>query len=467
MIRYKSDHDQQGYILISLLLTTMFVLVAGVATAQLALTNYNASISDKLRIAAQFAADAGADESVKLLNDDYPNDFANYNGTTTETTVADLPDMRTTYESVITPVTGDTYTRILKVTGRTYYPKTASTPNVERTYELSLRAITEGDFSVVAGVGGLIMSNSAKVLGGNLQVNGDILMSGSSQIGLSSQPLPFVTVANYNCPTASPWTTYPRECTPGENDNPITVTNPAWVYVNELKANHQTDTSRITYGSIQTTGVPKKDYPYQDRTPIKSSISTTHSGNISCNSGTLTWPPNYKVEGDVTVSSSCNIIVQGNVWITGSLRLTQSGRMTVATGLATPPVIMIDSQNGVRMENSSQLTSNPSSIGFKVITYWSTAGCSPDCTTVTGADLVDSKDRTTISLSQTSSGPNTEFVAHWTKLDMANSGGIGALAGQTISLTNSAAVTFGASVSGVNGIANWVIKDYRRSFTPL
>lgn len=467
MIQQKTHSETSGYILISLLLTTMFVLIAGVATAQLALANYSAAINDKLRIAAQFAADAGADESVKLLNDDYANNFTVYNGTTTETTVADLPDMRTTYESAITPVSGDNYARVLKVTGRTYSPKTASTPNVERTYEINLRAITEGDFSVVAGVGGLTMSNSAKVLGGNLQVNGDIVMTGSSQIGLSSQPLPTVSVANYSCPTSAPWTSYPRECLSGENDNPISVTNPAWVYVDDLKANHQTSTSRITYGSLQASGVAKKDYPYQDRAPIKSAIGTTYTGNISCNSGTLTWPPNYKVAGNVTISNSCNVVVQGNVWITGSLELRNSGRLTVATSLTTPPVIMIDSQDGLSMSNSSQLASNASNVGFKVITYWSAAGCSPDCTAVTGSDLINSKDVVTVDITQSASGPNTEFVAHWSKLSMGNSGGIGALAGQSISLTNSAAVTFGASVSGVNGIANWVIKDYRRSFTPL
>lgn len=456
-----------GYILISLLLTTLFVLVAGLATAQLALGNYQSSLNDKLRIAAQFAADAGADETIKLFNDDYSNNFSTYTGSSTEVTVADYADMKTTYKSSITSVSGDNYSKILKVTGRTYSPKTASIPNVERTYQITLRAVTEGDFSVVAGVGGLVMSNSSKILGGNLVVNGDITMSGSSQIGLSSKPIPSIKVANYSCPTSAPYTTFPRACASGESDNPISITNPAWVYAQDLKANYQTNTARMTYSTFQSSGVAKTDYPYQDRAPIISAISTTNSGDVTCSSGTLTWPANYKIVGNVTISNTCNVIVQGNVWVTGNITLRNSGRLTVATGLTSPPTIMIDGSGGLSILNSGTLASNPSNVGFRAITYWSAAGCSPNCSSVSGVDLINSKDVVTISLTQQASGPNTEFVAHWSKLDMGNSGGVGALAGQTINLSNSAAVTFGATVIGVGGISNWVVQDYRRSFTPL
>lgn len=464
MTSSKSHLAEQGYILVALLVTTIFVLIAGAATAQLALNNYQSAIHDRERLAAQFAADAGADDSIKLLNDDYGNSFSVYNGTTTEKTIYSGSDMRTTYKSTIAPVTGDTYTRVLTVTGKTYSPASSTSPIADRTYIINLRAVTEGDFSVVAGVGGLNMSNSAKIVGGNLYVNGRVNMSGSSQIGLSSKPLSVISIANYSCGTGS---SFPRACADGENDNPLSITSPAWVY-GDVKANWQKSSARISNtGVVQSSGIAKKDYPYQDRTPIKSAISSTYTGDITCSSGSLSWPANYKIVGNVTVRNGCQITVFGNVWITGILTMSQTGSLKVDNSLTTPPTIMIDGIGGLAMGNSATLASNSSNVGFRIITYWSAAGCSPDCSTVTGTDLINSKDTTTISLSQTASGPNTEFVAHWSQLSMGNSGGVGALAGQTINLSNSAAVTFGATVTGIGGISNWIIKDYRRSFTPL
>jgi hypothetical protein len=391
-------------------------------------------------------------------------------GDTTEQEVYNDGKLRTTYESKIEN-TSDKYAKKLTVTGRSFVPASSTTPHNERTYQISLRGIPQGGFSVVAGVGGLVMENSSKVLGGNLLVNGRITMSGSSTIGTASTPLDEIIVANYSCPQAG-GATYPKDCADMEYDNPITIENPAWIY-GDVKANWQKTTSSMSNGGlVQSSGVAHYNYLFKGRWTDSTSPSTTFSGNKTCDSNgssyAETWPANYKITGNVALSNKCKIKVMGNVWIQGKITMTQQSQLVVDDSLNTnPPDIMVDGIEGMRMSNSSQLVSNASGTGFRVITYWSNAGCSPGCTSVTGNDLYNSRNQSTIILEQTTQAPNTEFIAHWSKLEMNNSGGVGALAAQTVRLSNSAAVSFGASASGFSGISSWIVKDYRRSYTPL
>jgi hypothetical protein len=80
--------------------------------------------------------------------------------------------------------------------------------------------------------------------------------------------------------------------------------------------------------------------------------------------------------------------------------------------------------------------------------------------------LYDSSDVTTIYLEQSSQAPASILYARWSQVDLNNGGDIGALLGQKIKLRNSAAVTFGASVSGGggSGAVTWLVENYRRSY---
>src|SRR5690606_13731548 len=112
---------------------------------------------------------------------------------------------------------------------------------------------------------------------------------------------------------------------------------------------------------------------------------------------------------------------------TGTLEVTNSSEMIVSNALgATRPDIMIDGAEA-SFGNSSTLRSNSSGTGFQIITYKSDAACSPDCATVTGSDLFNSQNDTTIELDNSASGPNTIFYSKWTKVLVKNSGQIGAL----------------------------------------
>lgn len=445
----------KGFVLISVLVTTVFVMLAGVATAQLASSNYRSAVVERYRLGAQLAADAGLDSAMQEINID-----STWPGVG-ETTLQDTGAIKTTYETVVTN-DSDPLKKYVTTTGRTYSPSTSATPRIERTYQISLRGVASGNYSIVTGVGGLNMLNNSLIIGGNVFVNGEIYMSNSSRIGLPFINPVDVRVAHQACPFPAD-STYPRVCNSGEKGEPIHISGSGRIY-GEVIATNQTDGSRMSWPGLVPGNVNPSPLPTHDRAGLVSSISSTVAGNVaSCSSGSRTWAANTKITGDVTISGSCRVTIQGDVWVTGKLTVSNIARLIVGSGITTPPVIMIDGSGGLDAKNAALFVSNSSRIGFRVITYWSEAACSPDCSNVTGADLYDSRDHTTISLRNTASGINTEFYARWSKVSVSNGGSIGALVGQTVEMSNSAAVTFGATVSGAGGVEGWVIDSYKRN----
>jgi hypothetical protein len=204
--------------------------------------------------------------------------------------------------------------------------------------------------------------------------------------------------------------------------------------------------------------------PVHDRDAQKAAVaSEITASSANCSNGTRTWTNNLKITGNVVISGSCQVTVEGNVWITGTLTVRNTAQLIVSDALGTTrPDIMIDGSSA-QFQNSSLLRSNSSTTGFQIVTYRSSPSCSPDCANVTGQELYNSRNLTTISLSQSSSAPNTIFYAKWSRVTVGNSGQIGALIGQTVELTNSGTITFGTSVPG-GGTTGWVIDNYRRTF---
>ena len=466
MIRTQVSAKDNGFILVTIMLLTAFVFVVSLSTSQLAVSNLRAANLETFRINAQFAADAGADISLYNINQGLASG-TEWTGTGgSEVTVADETSYKTTYKATVTNTEINNLDRkILKVTGRTYSPKTSATAVSSRTYTIIVRPIEAVDFSVVTGVGGLVMENSAKVIGGSVFVNGTITMTGSSQIGLTNAPVS-VFAAHQNCPLGG-GATYPQQCGSG-NGEPITISNPAWIY-GEVRAQNQTTGARMSNtGLVANSTVAPLTLPVHDRAAQKSAATnnmTAADASCTSNSGTKIWPANTKITGDVTVSRACTVTVEGDVWITGNVSMLQSGTVKPLNTLTTPPSVMID--GSLTMQNSSTFASTTAAtpIGFKVISYKNSLN-NPD-SVPTGQDLYNSTQIETIALTQTASAPNTEFYSKWSKVSIGNSGGIGAVTGQSIRLHNSASITFGAKVGGLPTIMGWIIESYRRDYTPL
>ncbi len=467
----KYSDSQNGFVLASLIISTTLLVAVAVAVTTLIINNYSLSVRDTRRLSAQLAADSAADRAIAELNND-----ANWTGTIGETELINNGEYRSTYEVAVLAGASPSK-KIINVTGRTYAPASDTTPISTRKYSVDLRSLgsASGTFSIVTGVGGLILENSAKIVDGDVYVNGTITMSNTAQIGLSSNPVN-VKVANQSCPiTGGP--SYPTVCAAGE---PISISNPSHIY-GDVCATHQADGSGMSNGGLDGGCVnpPPLPLPPHDRVTQQANITTTTSDayytDCKSNTAVRTWPAGLKIEGDVSISLKCKVIIEGDVWITGNLELSNSAKLIISNSIslggtntvdADYPSVMVDGSAGIKIENSSEIAANSSDTGAQLITYWSDAACSPDCADVTGQDLFDSSTVTTIYLEQSAQAPSSILYAKWSQVDLNNGGDIGALVGQKVKLRNSAAVTFGASLGGGGGSSPiiWLVDNYRRDY---
>ena len=208
--------NSKGSILVALLIMLPFVIQIALAYMSLSTQSFLLGKGDQRRTQAQLAADAGADYAIEQINQD-----PNWTNTVSPVEIHNDGKTKVTFAASITTI--DPSNKTVAATGYTYSPVTRVTPNATVNIKVDLRAVTTGDYSLVTGVGGLYLSNSAKIVGGNVFVNGSISMSNSAQIGLSTNYVD-VSVANQICPVPAD-STYPRLCNSGENDNPITLLN--------------------------------------------------------------------------------------------------------------------------------------------------------------------------------------------------------------------------------------------------
>jgi hypothetical protein len=451
-LNYKTD--QRGTILLLFLITIPFLILLAMYYMQLSLTSFQVARFDMLHTEAQMAADAGADYSVEQMSLNN-----SWTGTGGEVTLQNANNVKTTFTST---VSGNSSQETVQVTGKTYWPANSTKPSRTVSIAVDLYPVTSGNYSIVAGAGGLVMANSAKVVGGSVLINGTISMANSSQIGLSTAPVT-VSVADDVCPSPAD-ATYPRVCTSSDNNGqPISINGTAHIYGTVNATNQTSGSGMSNTGLVAGGSAAPQSLPTYDRTGQKAAATNNMTGAAaSCsNKQNIIWPANSKITGNVSLANQCTVTIQGNVWITGSLSLGNTSQIIVSNSLGvTRPVIMIDGSSGATFNQSGSITANSSGTGAEVITYYSTAGCSPDCSTVTGTNLANSRTITTINLGQSAAAANSIFYAYWTEVQLANTGQLGAVIGQTINLSNTATITFGSS-SGTP-TTTWVIKGYRR-----
>ncbi len=447
----------------TVLISTIFVMMLGIISLQLISSNLTTAKKEQFRVNTQFTADAGLDDAVRQLNQD-----ASWTGNTSEVTLLTTSKFKSTYQASV--VAGSTaFQKYINVVAKTYVPASSSTPSSTRKFQVEMRGVGSGSYSIVTGVGGLNMLNNAKILGGEVYVNGALNLANSSQIGLSILPVK-VSVADQSCPLAG-GATFPKVCTAAERSStqPITMSGSSKIY-GEVQATNQTNGSSMFSPGLVAGSPAAAPLPDYDREAQVNAVTNNMTGSAAgCSLGIKTWPANTKITGDVTVSGICIITVEGNVWITGNLILRNAAIVIVKLGVTTPPVIMVDGANGVAIQNAAGLLANInlSPVGFKMITYASDVACSTAASsacTVTGNNLYNSRDNVTISIENAATAAETEFYARWSKIRINNAGNVGALVGQTVELSNAAAITFGTSVSGFSGPTAWVVKSYKRTF---
>ncbi len=459
MKNYKNN--SKGFVLPVLIFTVTIIMILIATAASLSLASYSQASHDTYRVDAQLTADAGIDAAINSLNTD-----TSWTGTTGEVELMNANNIRTTYQtSVLAGSSSDR--KVIAVTSRSYSPANSTTPKLTRKYEVDIQAVTSGTMgpsSVVSGVGGLYMTNNSKITGGDVVVNGTVYMSNQSQIGTQSNAVN-VRVADQNCPQP-PDSTFPQVCTGGSQ--PITMNNNSKIYGQVYANNQTTGTNMYNPGLVVGQTVTPFTLPAFDRSSF--TVTKTVSSNdpsVTCgNNGNLTWQAGLKITGNVNLGNNCKVTINGDVWITGTLTTGNNGRIVVADGVGTTrPLIMVDGSSGFTLANNGTIQPNASGTGIEMRTFWSTATCSPDCSNVTGVDLANSKGHTTINLGNNGNAPNSVFIAQWSQVYISNNGQLGAVAGQTIYMSNQAIINFTASVPGSDNLTQtWVKRGYMRVF---
>lgn len=464
----RQSGQQGGFILPVLLVAGVMLVLMIIAITSGSVSNQNAAEHDYYSAEAQLAADAGLDQAMHEMNTQ-----TGWTGTGGD--VALLNDasrnLKTTYNVVVNNG-ADNIHKTLVVIAHTYFPANAAAPKVTRKYAMDIEAVTTGTgaASVVTGVGGLVMNGNSKVSGGDVVVDGTINMSNNAQIGLSTNPVN-VRVADQACPQPAD-STYPQVCPSG--NQPITMGSTSYIYGNVQAKNQTTGTNMLNPGLVACSGTSCDPVamPTFDRTGFKNTVTAsgqtmTGAAASNCpNGGTINWPANVKITGDVSIQNKCTIKINGNVWVSGSVTIMNNANFVVQDSVgATYPDIVVDGQNGFIIGNKGSITPNSQGTSVEVLTFWSSGSCSPDCSTLTGTDLYNSQITTTINLSNTGSAPGAILYAYWSEVQLSNNGSLGAVSGQTVKLGNNAVITFGTAVPGSNNqITTWVKRGYMRQY---
>ncbi len=457
---------ESGFILPVLLITGVMIVLMIAAISDTTVINQRLSRGGQYTVNAQMTADAGLDDAMNKMNT-----LLSWAGTGGEVILLNdtSQNIKTTYQVVVTDGS-DTTKKTLTVTGRTYSPITATSPQSTRKYALDISAVTSGTgpSSVSSGVGGLYLSSNAKISGGDVIVNGLINMSNNAQIGLSTNPVN-VRVAHQICPIPAD-ATYPRVCGAGQGE-PISMSNNSKIYANVQATNQVTSNNMSNPGLIPNSRFDPVPLPPFDRTGFKNTINAsgqtmTGAQASTCSGGQVNWPANVKITGDVGLPNNCTVKINGNAWITGSLQTNNNGKLAIQDVVGTTmPNVVVDAQAGINISNNGQVVPNVSGTGAQFLTFWSAAPCSPDCSSVTGTDLYTSQNTQTINLSNNGSASKSVLYAYWSGVTISNNGAIGAAAGQTLQLSNNAVINFTASVPGSdNRRTTWVKRGYMRTY---
>ena len=484
-----------GVIIIGAFMITFMFLVAGLAVAEFGAKHYGSVRRTLVAANALNAAEAGGDRFMTEINAN-----AAYKGTnsapstaTDSCTYASTPvtltnnatEGRSTYETCVQngSIANE---KIVFSTGKTYLPSTSTTPLVERKIKLVISGSepTPG-YTVHTGPGGLNMSNSAAISNGPVYIGGKLTMTNSSTIGTATKPTE-VFIGNKACGSGA---SYPSTCADGQGSPTSAVVlccAPYHIYGKVHVVNfpipaptaaqnfEQNRTAKaMTLPGLYDNIVPEISTPPDNRAEVLGSananfpaIKERSAASADCPSGqnTTTWEAGTHFKGgDINVDNKCVVTVTGDVWIDGSLSLSNTAQIKLVDGLTAPANIVIDGQNGFRSSNSSALVPNTGNVGFNITTYWANAVCSPNCTSLTGGELQSTQNTDTIIFSNSFSGSNSVFYARWSAVKVSNGTTVGGLMGQTIKLSNSGTIIFNSQTSsGTSG--NWDVKYYEQVY---
>lgn len=463
--------DQCGSLLGAVLVVTLSLSIIGLSLITLVLSDFEITTKNVSDANALLVAEAGIEQSLQQLNTD--DNFAGY---PSAQEFFNNPDQgRASFETVVED-TADSNAKTITSVGKVYRLNDADNPVSTRTVKVTVVGTGSEGYSVFSGPGGLILGGSANITNSDVFVNGTISMNGAARIGTPSQPVN-VAVAHQACPTGTnPGNTYPTVCNSGQ---PISLQQSTFIY-GTVCATNQTSTGPNPAGNIQAgnggeglqpncTTAPGTQPSYDRAAHIARMTTTGSASNITYNCSqwqnpngfTRTWPANLQLNGSVSATSSCDLTISGDVYITGNLTIGGAARIRVAESVGqNRPRIVVD--GSISVGGSAQLIANSSGTGVQFISYRSNAPCNPSCTEITGTALKNTQNLQTISVGGAANMPGMIFQAYWGRITVTGSGNIGSAVGQTVDLSGAGTITFGTELS--SGAKTWTITSYQQKF---
>lgn len=449
--------------MVAILIIAMVVTVVGLALASYSLSQYVLTNRNTYAANALMTAEAGIEQSIHELNQN--DDFEGF-----ESQQIFYDDDNQGRGAYVTKVeeTDDSNAKTITSTGYAYRATNLDDPLVARTVKVTVVGTQSDGFSVHTGPGGLILGGSANITNSDVHVNGTITMLGASQIGTESQPVE-VFAANVACPPGEdPGPSYPEAC---ENEEAIDFSDPSRIY-GSVCATGQTTTgpnNNIQSGDggeglIPDCTAPEVEQPEYDRSTHIDSMTIEAEANdntYTCQQGgpDRTWPNGLQLNGDVDLGGNCNIVVEGDVYITGDITMGGSARLVTADAMGdNRPVVVMDGEFDIG--GSARLTTNDAGTGIHFISFKSNAPCHPDCEDITGSDLRATQELLTMNIGGSVNFPGMMFQAYWSMIRIGGSGNIGAATGQTVNLDGAGTVTFGTELS--TGSRTWTISSYQQ-----
>lgn len=463
--------DTRGSFLGAALIIVLVLTAIGISLAGVVTTQYSKTQQSTYRASAVYVAEAGVEQALHALNLD--DDFSGY--ATEQEYFNSAEKGRGTYTAVVEDMPGGN-AKTITVTAKTYNFNNTTKPISTRIIKVTVVGTGSEGYSVHTGPGGLILGGSANITNSDVFVNGTIQMTGAARIGTVSQPVD-VQVAHMACPTgANPGPTYPQVCSTGQ---PISLQQSTFIY-GSVCATGQTSYGPNPSKNIQTgnggqglilgcTAAPVTTPSYDRPGHISRMTTTANPNDINYNCSqwrnpdgfVRTWPANLRLNGNVSLDSSCELTITGDVYITGDLTIGGAAKIKVANSLGTRrPVIIVDGT--INAAGSGQMIANNVGTGMHFISFRSSASCSPACTNLTGTDLKTSQNLQTVSIGGGGNLSGMIFQAYWGRITVAGSGTVGAAAGQTVDLSGAGTVTFGTKLS--SGAKTWTITSYQQKF---
>ena len=325
---------ERGSILVTILVMAMFF---GIVIASLAIiTNANVSRARQrlLLLQAQYSAESGADVAIATLN----SGNTAYTGTTSETTVLDSKQYRSTFTVSVAASSTDKE-RVITATGYVYSPRTASAPTYTRKIRVSAqRSSTETASSIVSrnivetssGVKNIVAKsihvngfiqmnkNTTNLVAENITVAGKNTSASKCSIGGTGnlvKPAAFsdpaqtktnITLGYNNCITP-PGNSTNTNFTVAVNQ-PVAQVQSLYIpwgqFMDNTYAAAGSCNDWTTGGSVRTLpSVPKKTHYPDSATSISTTCGT--SGDINLGSNTYVISDNIHLRANLCAASAC------------------------------------------------------------------------------------------------------------------------------------------------------------------